>query len=212
MLSLHRVLLLSLHRVLLTSLHRVLLMSTWCMLRSERLNAETALRLNSIMIGVLFLRMILQMAKYPSQFAKDACVLSDKFSQALYGIWTEIGEPSRDFEFSDTVIEYASEVRPQQGRDQSNCSKFYIPVNVRGKNHWILAVVEVVTQRVVVNDSIPWVTGSREELEHHMIPYTKIFPLILQRTGKFERYKEKFGHDLKLVITLGTIIPINDQT
>ena len=45
-----------------------------------------------------------------------------------------------------------------------------------------------------------------------MIPYTKIFPLILQRTGKFERYKEKFGHDLKLVITLGTIIPINDQT
>ena len=50
---------LSLHRVLLVSLHQVLLMSTWSMLRRERLNAETALRLNSIMIGVLFLRMIM---------------------------------------------------------------------------------------------------------------------------------------------------------
>ena len=152
------------------------------------------------------------MAKYTSQFAKGACVLSDEFSQALYGIWAEIGRPPRDYEFSDVILEYTIGVRPQRGRDWSKCTKFYIPVNVRGKNHWILAVVELLSWRIVVYDSIPWVTGSKQELEQHMMPYTTIFPLLLQRTGKFERYKEKFGHDLKLVITLGTIIPINDQT
>ena len=85
------------------------------------------------------------MAKYPSQVATDTCVLSDEFSQALYGIWTEIGQPSCDYEFSNGIMEYASGVKPQWEKDSSKCTKFYIPVNVRGKNHWILAVVEVVS-------------------------------------------------------------------
>ena len=120
-----------------------------------------------------------QMAKYPSQFATGACVLSDEFSQALYGIWAKIGQPLRDYKFSDVIIEYTSRVRPQREKDLSKYKKFYIPVNVRGKNHWILAVVEVVTWRVVVYDSIPWVTGLLEELEQHMMPYTNIFPILL---------------------------------
>ena len=50
------------------------------------------------------------MAKYPSQFATDTCVLSDEFFQALYGIWTEIGQPSYDYEFSNGIMEFESGV------------------------------------------------------------------------------------------------------
>ena len=72
-------------------------------------------------------------------------------------------------------------------------------------------MAEVVTWRVVVYDSIPGVTGSWEELEQHMMPYTNIFPLLLQRTGKFESYKEKFGRDMKLVSASRLIVPINSN-
>ena len=90
------------------------------------------------------------MAKYTSQFATGACVLSDKFSLALHGIWVKIGKPPHDYEFSDVIMKYTIGVRPQRVRDWSKCTKFYIPVNVRGKNHWILTVVELLTWRVVV--------------------------------------------------------------
>ena len=152
------------------------------------------------------------MAKYTSKFAKGVCVLSDEFSQALYGIWAEIGKPPRDYEFSDVILEYTIGVRPQRGRDWSKCTKFYIPVNVRGKNHWILAVVELLSWRIIVYDSIPWVTRSKQELEQHMMPYTTIFPLLLQRTEKFESYKDKFGRYMKLASASRSIVPINAQT
>ena len=61
--------------------------------------------------------------------------LSDKFSQALYETWNEIGEPSYDYEFCDGIMEYTSGITPQRGRNWSKCTKFYIPVNVRRKNH-----------------------------------------------------------------------------
>ena len=67
------------------------------------------------------------------------------------------------------------------------------------------------TWRVVVYDSIPGVTGSWEELEQHMMPYTNIFPLLLQRSGKFERYKVKFDRGMKLVSAPRSIVPINAQ-
>ena len=67
------------------------------------------------------------------------------------------------------------------------------------------------TWRVVVYDSIPGVTGSWKELEQHMMPYTNIFPLLLQRTGKFESYKEKFGRGMKLVNASRLIVPINSN-
>ena len=152
------------------------------------------------------------MAKYTSQFAKGACVLSDEFSQALYGIWAEIGRPPRDYEFSDVILEYTIGVRPQRGRDWSTCTKFYIPVNVRGKNHWILAVIELLSWRIIVYDSILWVSGSKKELEQHMMPYTIIFPLLLQRTGMLESYTVKFGRDMKLASASRSIVPINTQT
>ena len=96
--------------------------------------------------------------------------------------------------------------------DWSKWTKFYIPVNVRGKNHWILAVVELLSWRIVVYDSILWVSGSKKELEQHMMPYTTIFPLLLQRTGKFESYKDEFGRDMKLASASRSIVPINAQT
>ena len=131
---------------------------------------------------------------------------------SLYGIWTEIGKLPRDYEFSDVILEYTIGVRPQRGRDWSKCTKFYILVNVRGKNHQILAVVELLTWRIVVYNSILWVTGSKKELEQHMMPYTTIFPLLLQKTGKFESYKDKFSRDMKLASASRSIVPINAQT
>ena len=138
--------------------------------------------------------------------------MSDQFSQASYRIWAEIGKLPRDYEFSDVILEYTIGVRPQRGRDWSKCTKFYIPVNVRGKHHWILAVVELLSWRIVVYDSIPWVTGSRMDLEQHMMPYTTIFPLLLERTGKFESYKDRFGRDMKLASASRSIVPMNAQT
>ena len=86
-----------------------------------------------------------RIVKYTSQFATGACVLNDEFSQVLRGIWAEIGKSPRDYEFSDVIMEYTIGVRPQRGRDWFKCTKFYILVNVRGKNHWILVVVELLT-------------------------------------------------------------------
>ena len=73
-------------------------------------------------------------------------------------------------------------------------------------------MVELLTWRIVVYDSILWVTGSKKELEQHMMPYTTIFPLLLQKTGKFESYKDKFSRDMKLASASRSIVPINAQT
>ena len=151
------------------------------------------------------------MEKYPAIYATDACVLDEVFSQTLYAIKQEIGVPGDDYEFPESIMEYTTGVRPLRGRDWSTCSKFYIPVNVREKHHWILAVVELRSWRVVVYDSIPHTTGSKEELELVMEPYTKLFPLILQKRGKFERYSRKFRRDLKLVSASDAIVPRNRQ-
>ena len=73
-------------------------------------------------------------------------------------------------------------------------------------------MVELLSWRIVVYDSIPWVTGSRMDLEQHMMPYTTIFPLRLERTGKFESYKDRFGRDMKLASASRSIVAINAQT